>query len=136
MVGPSPKDADVSERMRRQGRRATAPERELVSHLRRLGYKVVENDPSLPGTPDLVLERHRVAVFVHGCFWHGCTSHFTLPKHNRRWWKDKIAANKRRDRRKADALRRLGWSVYTVWEHTPSESAAARIQRLVRSRHE
>ena len=134
MAGPTPRDEQVSRRMKRQPNRGTTPERELAAQLRAFRYLVTENDPSLPGSPDLVLERHRLVIFVHGCFWHGCPEHFKLPRHNRRWWRAKIEANKRRDRRKADAIRRLGWSVCTVWEHSPPDVAAARIRRLIRRR--
>jgi DNA mismatch endonuclease (patch repair protein) len=93
---------------------------------------VETNVVHLPGRPDLVLPRRGVVVFVHGCFWHGCPRHFTEPVHNRLWWREKIAANRRRDRRKEESLRRLGWSVVNVWEHEDPVRAANRIQRHVR----
>src|SRR5205823_4622097 len=70
----------------------------------------------LPGTPDIVLRDANVAVFVHGCFWHGCPRHYRLPKRNHQYWIPKLERNQARDRANTRALRRLGWSVVTTWE--------------------
>jgi DNA mismatch endonuclease (patch repair protein) len=88
----------------------------------------------LPGRPDIVLTRARVAVFVDGCFWHACPSHGVVPKNNRAWWAAKLARNVERDREKDDALRALGWVVVHVWEHEDAERAAASIRALWLSR--
>jgi len=77
-----------------------------------------------------VLPDHNIAVFVHGCFWHGCPHCFVEPKRNRQWWRQKIANNRRRDRRKADQLRRLGYSVMTLMEHDSDRRIKARLRRL------
>ena len=69
-------------------------------------------------TPDFVFLKQRVTVFVDGCFWHGCPKHGTQPKGNRAFWKKKFAANKARDRRVNRVLRRAGWRVLRIWEHT------------------
>lgn len=130
--GPSPRDCAVSSRMRRQKTAGTSPERELGDALRRCGFRIELNPADLPGRPDVVLPVCKVAVFVHGCFWHGCRFHFTLPKHNRKWWKEKIAANKKRDRDKAKLLRGAGWRVVTVWEHTDVDIAVKRIREASR----
>lgn len=131
---PIPKNETVSSNMRKMPRTKTKPETELMAALTKRNFKVDVNVCKLPGSPDLVLVRHQTAIYVHGCFWHGCGYHFVLPKHNRSWWAQKIAANKARDRRKAASLGRLGWSVITVWEHEDPERAANRIQRRLRSR--
>lgn len=128
MTRPVPKSPEVSERMKRQKTKGTKPELALAAELRRRRFTVLENVDWLPGRPDLVLPNRRTAIFVHGCFWHGCPRHGTTPKHNRRWWAEKIARNKRRDRRKAAQLRRLGWSVYSVWEHSCPVKSADRIR--------
>lgn len=94
---------------------------------------------ALPGRPDIVLVRHRIAVFVHGCFWHqhaGCRL-ASVPSSNRRFWRLKFARNVARDRRVARALRARGWRVFTVWEckvRTPELLARqmARLARMVR----
>lgn len=120
--------------MRKQATAGTKPERELADVLVRRGFKVERNVHALPGSPDLVLPARGIAVFVHGCFWHGCPRHHTPPKHNRRWWAEKIERNRARDSRRAAQLRRRGWSVLTVWEHTDPAVAADRVQRVARDR--
>jgi DNA mismatch endonuclease (patch repair protein) len=129
---PEPRDPQTSTRLSRQRRAGTGPELALAAELRRRRFRVETNVVHLPGRPDLVLPRRGVVVFVHGCFWHGCPRHFTEPVHNRLWWREKIAANRKRDRRKQQMLRRLGWSVLTVWEHEDPVRAADRIQRHIR----
>lgn len=64
-----------------------------------------------------------MAVFVDGCFWHGCPEHFVPPKANATWWREKIAANQRRDAETTDFLAAAGWSVIRVWEHVPADDA-------------
>ncbi len=68
-------------------------------------------------TPDFVFSKLRVAVFVDGCFWHGCPQHATKPKNNRAFWRKKLAGNKRRDALVTRTLKRAGWAVLRVWEH-------------------
>src|SRR5438067_1739487 len=73
---------------------------------------------ALPGTPDVVLPDHKLAIFVHGCFWHrhrGC-HRTTWPKTHHRFWEDKFAENTRRDRRVVRAIRKRGWRTAIVWE--------------------
>jgi DNA mismatch endonuclease (patch repair protein) len=96
----------------------TTPEIAVRSILHRLGYRFRLHDPSLPGRPDIVLKRHRVVVFVHGCFWHrhhGCRFAYT-PKSNISFWTTKFAENVARDRAAIRRLRREGWMVLVVWE--------------------
>ena len=76
----------------------------------------------------------RVAVFVDGCFWHGCREHGNLPNANRQWWKAKIAANRARDADTDRVLEELDWSSIRVWEHDDVVLAADRIEKLVRER--
>lgn len=81
------------------------------------GFRFRLHDRTLPGTPDLVLKKHRTVVFVHGCFWHGhnCPL-FKRPQTRRKFWLDKIQRNQERDRLSVLSLRRSGWNVVTVWE--------------------
>ncbi len=76
---------------------------------------------------DVVFPRRRVAVFVDGCFWHGCPEHGQVPKANRDYWAPKLARNSQRDREVDEALAADGWTVLRFWEHIPSEIAAARV---------
>ena len=96
----------------------TTPEIAVRSILHRLGYRFRLHDRSLPGRPDIVLKRHRVVVFVHGCFWHrhrGCRYAYT-PKSNISFWMTKFADNVARDKVAIRQLRRDGWRVLVVWE--------------------
>lgn len=78
------------------------------------GYRV---HPPLPGKPDLAFGRQRLAVFVHGCFWHQCPKgHLPEPKANAEFWKAKFQENRRRDRTAVEALTAMGWTVMTLWE--------------------
>ena len=129
-AAPPPRDEGVASRMRQQRTRGTTPEVLLVDALRRRGFLIETHVDDLPGRPDIVLPNRRTAVFVHGCFWHGCPWHYAEPRNNRVWWREKIARNKARDRRKAAALRRAGWHVITVWEHTDPERAAERVRTM------
>ena len=72
---------------------------------------------SLPGRPDIVLVKKKIAVFVDGCFWHGCPVHGVKPKTNRKFWEDKIRANILRDQRNTTRLSNEGWIVLRFWEH-------------------
>jgi DNA mismatch endonuclease (patch repair protein) len=114
------------------------PESALATELRRTGLRCARNAPELPGKPDVVFRRAKLAVFVHGCFWHGCARHYRRPKSNRTFWAAKLAGNAARDRRATRKLRALGYSVIVVWEHDlrrGAESAAARIRRAL-ERHD
>lgn len=73
------------------------------------------------GTPDIVVTRHRLVVFVDSCFWHGCRWHCRRPKTNKKFWNEKIARNKRRDRLVTRYYRRRGWTVLRFWEHQLQE---------------
>ena len=71
----------------------------------------------LPGKPDFSFPKKKTVVFIDGCFWHGCPKCFIPPKSNVEYWEEKIANNKRRDRRVARQLRAKGWRVFRIWEH-------------------
>lgn len=98
--------------------RDTRPELTLRSALHRLGFRFRVHDRKLPGKPDLVLPKHRVAIFVHGCFWHrhpGCRF-ATMPASNTHTWAAKFAATELRDHLQLSALENKGWRVAVVWE--------------------
>jgi len=83
----------------------------------------------LPGKPDFVFRAKRLAVFVDGCFWHGCPKCYRMPSDNRQYWKNKVESNRRRDRRRVRELRALGWRVLRFWEHS-LKSSQGRAQIL------
>lgn len=95
----------------------TKPELVIRRMLHAEGFRFRLHDKSLPGSPDLVLARHRCVVFVHGCFWHGhgC-SLFRLPATRTEFWESKISANAARDRRSLSQLHFEGWRTLVVWE--------------------
>ncbi len=85
-----------------------------------------------PGKPDFVFPTHRLAVFVDGCFWHGCPTHATWPKNNGAFWRTKILANRKRDRAVNRLLRKSGWRVLRIWEHALTRKQEARtVRRLL-----
>lgn len=82
--------------------------------------------------PDFVFPKLRIAVFVDGCFWHGCPEHATKPRNNAAFWRKKLAGNRERDRRVNCELRRLGWRVLRLWEHELTKKREARLKARLR----
>jgi DNA mismatch endonuclease (patch repair protein) len=112
----------------------TRPEKIVRSLLHSLGYRFRLHRKDLPGTPDIVLPGRRLALFVHGCFWHGHGCGIgKLPKSRLDYWQPKIEANRDRDRRKAAALSAEGWRVLELWqcELADRESLAVRLRHLL-----
>jgi DNA mismatch endonuclease (patch repair protein) len=96
----------------------TVPEWAVRRLVFALGYRYRLHDKTLPGKPDLVLPRHRKAIFVHGCFWHshGCRASRHVPATRTHFWQEKLARNRARDQRALRALWQAGWQVLVVWE--------------------
>ena len=124
--------------MRATRRRDTAAELAIRSALHRVGLRFLVDRPLLPNSRsrvDVVFVTARVALFVDGCFWHGCPQHGTLPREtNAHFWSAKIAANQRRDIAQTEELERAGWLVVRVWEHDDPTAVANRIAPVVRGR--
>lgn len=121
--------------MRANRSRDTGPELKLrrILHARGLRYFVNRRPaPSVRRTADLVFPRAKVAVFVDGCFWHGCPEHHTVAKKNADFWAAKVMRNRERDAETTRLLGDLGWTVVRVWEHTPVEAAADVVEDAVR----
>lgn len=121
-------------RMRATKRRDTKPELELRRELHRRGRRYFVDRAPLPGMrrrADIVFPRHRVAIYVDGCFWHSCPTHGTTPKTNTDWWSTKLAANRTRDRDTDLQLRAAGWTPVRLWEHLPPEEAADRVTAVL-----
>ena len=121
--------------MQANRRRDTQPELALrrLLHARGLRYRV-DYRPirGLRNKSDIVFTRRRVAVFIDGCFWHGCPEHYFASKTNVDYWEPKIEQNRLRDEAVTAALEEAGWRVIRVWEHECVEEAADRIEAAVR----
>jgi len=104
--------------MRRVKGRDTGPELIVRRTLTRLGARYRLHRADLPGRPDIVLPGRRLAIFVHGCFWHGhdCARGARVPQARSDYWTAKVSGNRARDARNAEALAAAGWRVETVWE--------------------
>jgi len=114
-----PRALKKSEAMAAVRTKRTAPEELVAAALRLLGVQHRRNVKRLPGCPDFLLSKVNLALFVHGCFWHGhtsCRKGRTKSKTNIQFWSRKIGGNIARDRRTSSRLRREGYSVFTVWE--------------------
>lgn len=130
----SPAERAVRERFRQQLREGTQPEMALRGELHRRGRRFRVQYP-VPGLPrrriDVAFTRLRLAVFVDGCFWHGCPDHFVPPMSNREWWLAKIEANRSRDRDTDGRLHALGWETLRIWEHVPPSRMADLVEQSV-----
>jgi DNA mismatch endonuclease (patch repair protein) len=107
-------------------------ERRFVSLLRKQqsrGWKL--HPKRLPGNPDLVIPSRHVAVFVDGCFWHGCPRCGHIPKTNRTYWRAKIARNKKRDLQSTRQLKALGYRVVRIWECQLAKAPSRCVQRIL-----
>jgi DNA mismatch endonuclease, patch repair protein len=131
---PPPSSDEARRRMQAVRQRDTEPERALRSALHRLGLRfrihrqlIAEVRRSV----DVVFPTQRIAVFVDGCFWHACPIHGTMARANKRFWREKLNANRRRDNDTNRRLSSAGWLVVRVWEHEDAYAAATRICELV-----
>lgn len=130
--GPVPKDQAVSKRMKGNKNRDTKPELELRKRLweekirgYRLYYKEVE------GKPDLAFTKKRVAVFLHGCFWHLCPyCKLKIPTNNHEFWRDKLMKNKMRDKIVSEKLQHLDWKVVVIWECQLKNEPTKQVDRI------
>ncbi|WP_255410965.1 very short patch repair endonuclease [Blastococcus sp. TF02A-30] len=130
--GPHPgsSSAEMSRRMGVVKKRDNGPEMAVrrLLHAAGLRYRVAWPVPGQRRrTIDIAFTRARLAVFIDGCFWHGCPLHATSPKANAAWWAEKIATNQARDADVTAQLRELAWTVLRFWEHEPPGDVVMRI---------
>ena len=127
------KRSEVMSRIRSRGNRAT--ELRLITLMREHGITGWRRNANVFGKPDFVFPAAKLAVFVDGCFWHGCPRHATMPCANRAFWEAKLARNAARDRTVTRTLRKAGWRVLRVWEcaltRKRSARTAARVTRAL-----
>ena len=137
LVVPYPEpSSDAATAVGRGNRRSgTAPEVALRSALHRRGYRfrkdLLVRAGDLRTKPDIVFTRQKVAVYVDGCFWHGCPEHGTTPKTNQGYWIPKLERNRQRDTSANEALASHGWTVIRVWEHETLNHALALVQKAL-----
>lgn len=117
---PKASSSTVHYVMQRIKSRDTGPEKLLRSSLHKKGLRFRVNtypEPNLKIKADIIFPKQKICIFVDGCFWHGCPSHFKVPKTNSDWWLEKIEDNKMRDLRQSCELQKCGWTVIRYWEH-------------------
>lgn len=134
---PLASSEEVRARMRSTPQRDTPAELRIRKLLYAKGLRYSIDARPLEDSPrraDILFRRAKIAVFVDGCFWHGCPKHGTWPKANEEFWRAKLLANRERDANTNNRLRHRGWLVIRVWEHTNPVVAGTRIARRVRSR--
>jgi DNA mismatch endonuclease (patch repair protein) len=123
--------------MRRVKGRGTGPELAVRRLVWSLGGRYRLNRADLPGKPDIVLSGRRLAIFVHGCFWHGhaCARGARVPRSNRDYWVSKVRRNRERDQAARSALEAAGWRVEVVWECElkPMPALKARLEGWLRT---
>lgn len=129
-----PSSPEASARLARVRQKDTAAELRLRRTLHARGLRYRLHVPLLEKprrVADIVFRRRKLAIFVDGCFWHGCPQHGTSSKSNADFWRDKIETNKKRDLDTNQRLTAAGWRVLRVWEHEDAEDAADRIMEAL-----
>ena len=117
--------------------RDTSPELAVrrILHSRGLRYRVnYRPESELRRTGDIVFTKRKIAVFIDGCFWHGCPEHYQRPASNQEYWDAKVAANRERDASTTELLANRGWTVLRCWEHCSSADIATKIVTLIGQR--
>lgn len=136
MHRPPPSSIHATATMRANRGADTGPERALRSALHRRGLRFRKNarldlGPGRRVRPDVVFPTLRLAVFVDGCYWHGCREHRSIPATNSPFWQAKIDGTRRRDAAHTGWLEDAGWTVLRIWEHEALEDAVDRVARAV-----
>lgn len=122
--------------MRGNKARDTKPELAVRRLLHAGGLRYLVNarpDPDLRRTADVLFPKRRIAVFIDGCYWHGCPEHYTVPKAHGDFWREKLSRNRARDAETTRILTERGWRVLRYWTHESPEVIAAAIAEAVRS---
>jgi DNA mismatch endonuclease (patch repair protein) len=123
------KRSEIMRAVRSRGNKVT--ELVMARLLRQTKVSGWRRHGAITGNPDFVFAKQKVAVFVDGCFWHGCAKHCRMPKGNSKYWNPKIASNKARDVRVNRMLRRAGWRVLRIWEHDLAHSKQSRCAKRI-----
>ena len=123
------KRSEVMSRIRSRGNRGT--ELRLIAIFRLYGITGWRRNQPVFGHPDFVFPRERIAVFVDGCFWHGCPRHYSAPANHAGFWRKKYETNRRRDRLVTRTLKMLGWRVVRIWEHSLTGTGCRVATRII-----
>jgi DNA mismatch endonuclease (patch repair protein) len=130
----SPSSDFAIKRMQAVKPRDTAPEKALRSELHKLGLRYqIDTRPvkELNRRADIIFRSAKVAIFVDGCFWHGCPKHGTQAKANAEFWRNKIRRNQERDTETNKLLKKAGWKVIRVWEHEDPQKVSKKIYEII-----
>lgn len=119
-----------SEQMARVRSRNTDAELLLRRALWSAGLRYRVTSRRLPGTPDITFGPAKLAIFVDGCFWHGCPEHYTAPRANEAFWREKLQRNRARDAKVDAQLAAMGWLALRLWEHQIYEDLASVVERV------
>ena len=136
-VGSWASSPGVRRCMRGNKSKNTKPELAIRRILFADGFRYRVCARPLPGyrhTADIVFPRRKIAIFVDGCFWHGCPLHYHTPKTHGDFWSTKIKANKDRDAKVDSHLKAAGWTVVHIWEHVSPQDAASEVEKMMLSR--
>ena len=138
--GKTPKSRSIAVRNVMRANRGvdTGPEIRLRSLVHKAGLRYaidVRPESDINRRADLVFRAAKVAVFVNGCFWHGCPKHYSPPKSNKRYWSEKVRRNRERDVATRVLLKRRGWRVLVFWEHQPAKPCSERVVSIVSERN-
>ena len=131
---PIPKKESTSRVMSANRAKKTGPELVLQKAVRKAGVRGARfNFKGVPGSPDIAFSAKRLAVFVHGCFWHHCPKcDLPLPRQNRLFWRAKFIRNRERDQKKLQELKSGEWKTLVIWEHEIKKDPARAVQRIVK----
>ncbi|HWV51726.1 very short patch repair endonuclease [Pseudorhodoplanes sp.] len=126
------KRSEIMSRVKSRGNQLT--EMRLIELFRTHGFVGWRRNARLFGRPDFVFRKQRVAVFVDGCFWHGCPRHGSVPASNREFWSAKLERNKKRDRLVVRELKKRGWTPLRIWQHELKRPGplVRRLERILR----
>lgn len=108
----------------------TTTELALIKIFRRYKISGWKRNQRVFGRPDFIFNKEKIALFIDGCFWHGCRWHGSLPESNRKFWREKIYINKKRDQLVNRKLRNIGWIVFRIWEHEINKDSASFIMKI------
>lgn len=127
----------VTDAMRSMPEHSTGPEMAVRRLLYQQGLRYRVQYP-VPGVPrrsiDIAFPGKKIAIFIDGCFWHGCALHRNIPAHNRDWWQDKIDQNRARDCDTDEILRDAGWIALRYWEHDSAEQIVSKVNDVIEKR--